>query len=308
MTWVLLNEAAHHHQGRQRWTRVSRELSLGSSCRIVTLDRAGLWRKALSGALAAGERLLLAAGGDGTVGALFDALRKAQGDGVFEDVTIGAVGLGSSNDFHKPFGIVIAGVPLRINTSRVARRDVVLVRYLDASGASDERCFAVSASVGVVARANALFNEGTGALGVLKARAPSLAIVAAALTATLTARNRPFKVTSGPLDRRLELTNLSIAKTRYLAGSLTYDTPVLPDDGRLSVNLCEGMSRWELIRTLLALQGGRFYGCPKTVSLSVPSVSVRSDQQFELELDGEVVVTSRADFRVLQHQARVCSC
>lgn len=178
--------------------------------------------------------------------------------------------------------------------------------YLDRDHSNKERCFAVSASVGVVARANALFNEPRGIVRLLKRYSPNAAIVVAALKSVVSARDQVLHLTTPELDRQLWVTNLSIAKTRHLAGSLTYDTDVSPSDGRFAVNLCEGMSRWELLRTLVALQRGHFRDRPKTLALSSPEVSIESEQPFELEIDGELLVTTRAHFKVLPKHARVC--
>jgi len=307
MTWVLLNEAAHHHKARERWKRVAHALPGATNLEIVTLDRAGKWREALARALTAGQRLVVAAGGDGTVGSLFDALYHLGGEFELDEITVGAVGLGSSNDFHKPYSRFIAGVPVRIDVTAATQSDLGLVRYLDATGASRERCFAVSASVGVVARANALFNQGSGSIGVLKARAPGVAIAAAALKAVSSNRNQTLRIGCTHFERTLPITNLSVSKTRHLAGSFTYDSQVQPDDGLLSVNLCADMSGWELVCALAALRCGHFQGRPKTLTMSIPMIAVSSEHRFELELDGEIVVTQQAEFRVLQRRARICA-
>jgi diacylglycerol kinase family enzyme len=141
----------------------------------------------------------------------------------------------------------------------------------------------------------------------LKPHSPSLAMVAAALQAVATAENQELRLRTADFDRQLPVTNLSIAKTRYLAGSLAYEPLVEPCDGKLAVNLCENMSRWELLRTLIALYRGCFRNRPKTLTTCSAEVSVESDQPFELEVDGETFSTRRAHLRTLPHKARVCS-
>lgn len=305
-TWVLLNEAAHHNRARELWNHVEPSLSRVAPVETVTLDAGGQWRMALHQALERGCRHVIAAGGDGTVGSLFDALYQLRGMQSFTDIAVGAVGLGSSNDYHKPYTNFLTGVPVRVNPAVTMPRDLGLLSYLDSDHSTKERCFVVSASVGVVARANALFNEARGIVGLLKSNSPNAAIVAAALKSVATARNQGLRLVTPKFDRQLSVTNLSIAKTRHLAGSLTYDTDVSPCDGMFAVNLCEGMSRWELLRTLVALQRGRFRDRPKTFTLSCPEVSIESEQSFELELDGEVLITTCAHFKVLPQKARVC--
>ena len=305
-TWVLLNEAAHQHRARELWGHVEPSLSRLAPVQTVTLDPSGQWRESLREALERGCCHVIAAGGDGTVGSLFDALYRLRGARSFNDVAVGAVGLGSSNDYHKPYTNFFAGVPVRVDPAVTIHRDLGLVRYLDNGQTTRERCFAISASVGVVARANALFNRARGIIRLLKRCSPNSAILAAALQSVATARNQALVLKTPTFDRRVSVTNLSIAKTCHLAGSLTYDTEVSSCDGLFAINLCEDMSRWELLRTLVALQRGRFRGRLKTLSMSCPELSIASERPFELEIDGELLMTTHAHFQVLCHKARVC--
>ncbi len=61
-------------------------------------------------------------GGDGTVHALVEALALAPRRPPLDHLTLGAVGLGSSNDFHKPVGRRVGGVPVRLSPWRAAPR------------------------------------------------------------------------------------------------------------------------------------------------------------------------------------------
>jgi diacylglycerol kinase family enzyme len=241
------------------------------------------------------------------VGSLFDALYQLRGSQGFGSITVGAVGLGSSNDFHKPYSDFFAGVPVRVDPARTTHRDLGLLTYLDGDNVDRQRCFAVSASVGVVASANAWFNNPRGWVRLLKRHSPSLAMVAAAFQAVVTAENQELRLRTADFDRQLRVTNLSIAKTRYLAGSLAYEPLVQPCDGKLAIHLCENMSRWELLCTLVALYRGCFRNRPKTLTTCSAQITVESDHPFDLEVDGETISTRRAILRTLPHKARVCS-
>ena len=306
-SWVLLNEAAHHRRAGRLWARIEPALSKIAPVETVRLDAAGQWRLALASAIETGHRHFVAAGGDGTVGSLFDALYRLLGVQGLKDISFGAVGLGSSNDFHKPFANVHAGVPVRVDRGLTTMRDIGLLSYVDDRDRPAQRCFAVSASVGVVARANALFNAAKGLIGLLKPHSVELAIAAAAAQAVLSSRNQRLRIASAQLDRQMLITNLSIAKTRHLAGSLTYDEQVTQNDGLLAVNLCDNMSRWELLGALRALRRGQFGNRPKTLSFSAADVSLESQESFDLEIDGEVLRAKSARFEVLPQKVRVCS-
>lgn len=307
MTFVLLNEAARHRKARKLWGRIEPHLREYGAVEVITLDTHARWEQELARAVECGHRHFIAAGGDGTVGSLVDSLVRVSRPGELKNFTLGAIGLGSSNDFHKPYAQFLAGVPVRIDRRSVSFRDLAQVTYSDPDGASRERYFAVSASIGVVAGANALFNDPSGVIRSVKVCSTNLAIAAAAVTAIVGVRDQPLRIESGYFSEQVSVTNLSIAKTRHLAGAFTYDAPVLPNDGLLSVNLCESMSRWQLFRTLIGLCRGRFCGLPKTRSWSDRSITVVGHAPFNLELDGELVKATRAHFRVLPNAIRVCS-
>jgi diacylglycerol kinase family enzyme len=250
-------------------------------------------------ALNDGVRAFIAAGGDGTVNAVIDALVRLRGAIALDDLTLGAVGLGSSNDAHKPIEREIGGIPVRIDAQRAAPRDVGIARW-----DGGERAFLVSASVGVTAAANALFNREDPALRFLKRWWVDGAILWAAVRTIATWRNLPAKLVVNEMSSAIALTHLGVAKTPWLAGGLHYDTPVEP--GRFAVNLCEDMGRLRTIRTLAALAHGRFIGLPGTRSWSAPAASVVLDEPCDLELDGEIVRASRVSFELLPERIRLC--
>ena len=114
---VLLNPAAGGRRRLARWWRARGSLAAVCEPRVVETDLAGKWRAAVRREIEDGTRLFIAAGGDGTVSALADELVWARGRIPLGEFTLGAVGLGSSNDFHKPFGRAVGGVPVRIEPS-----------------------------------------------------------------------------------------------------------------------------------------------------------------------------------------------
>ncbi len=300
---VLVNPASGGGRGRARWERVRDATDALRHARVVETDLAGEWRSAVRCALESGTRLFIAAGGDGTVSALADGL--ARGPVPLGECALGAIGLGSSNDFHKPFARTVAGVPVRIQPSD-DRRDVCVARYTAPDGRTHTRCFLISASVGVVAEANAFFNDGDAAQRWLRARWTGAAIVRAALHTIATYANVGARLRSVRGSEATAVTSLSVSKTRYVSGMFCYGESVAPDDGLLAAHLCEGMSRLEALRALADLARGRFEGRPKRRHWKAPRVALAAREPVALELDGEVVRASRVTFGVLKEQVRLC--
>ncbi len=295
---VLLNPRARGGRGARRWGRVAGALAGELSPSVVELDEAGAWEGSVRAALGEGIRDFVAAGGDGTVSALVDCLYRAPSRPALAALRLGAVGLGSSNDFHKPGLRRVAGVPVRLRRSPGALRDVCLARYLDREGALRERCFVVSASLGLTAEGNARFNRRAGLLAWLTAGSTSLGIAATALVTLLSHHPRQLRLTLGAETHALSVMSLNAQKTPWVSGALRLDTPAADDDGRLGVNVCTATSRAGELRALFDLTRGRFLRGPDRRFWSVPSVRIEADELFDLELDGEVVTATAVELRV----------
>ena len=151
---------------------------LPSDCKEVVLEKGVTLKELLQPHLGQKERtLIVSAGGDGSVHYLVNHLLK-DGKEYASNVTLGAIGLGSSNDFLKPFGEKIKGIPVRINYSKgTLLHDTGMVTYMDDANLEQRKFFIVNASVGVTAKANWNFNNPDYFLRFLKKQKTSSTIV-----------------------------------------------------------------------------------------------------------------------------------
>ncbi|MBK9375693.1 MAG: hypothetical protein IPN03_18730 [Holophagales bacterium] len=300
--FVLLNPAAGRATDVRRLAFARREIEARFEAVEVTMDSAGRWKDAVSPALARGVRTFIAAGGDGTVHALLAALVETVGTEPLEELTLGVAALGSSNDFVKPLRRGDPVVPLRLDAAHAVPRDLVRVRAIDPAGREITSLLAVSASAGVVAEGNALFNS---------ARRPrrwtAPAIACAALRAVRRHRDFTCRLTHDGREEEVLLSSLSVLKSPWLSGALRYDLPVEPDEGLFGVAVCAGMGRVRLLATLAGLLFGRFRNRPGTKSFLTTALHVSADAPFPLEVDGEVERVVEATFDLLAWRVRVCA-
>jgi diacylglycerol kinase family enzyme len=303
---VVLNPAAHGGKGKKLWARVAPAVSGRLIPLVVETDPDQRWHAAVRYAVENGIRIFIAAGGDGTVNALGNALLDSRNGHPLEAFTLGAVGLGSSNDYHKPYADRVGGIPLKTNPDAPQMRDVCLARYTADDGSEHQRHFIVSASMGATAEANAFFNSGDRIQRWLKPRWTGGAILYSALATIATYRNIPARLVLDDEEFDSDITNLSVLKTPYLSGSFRFDTPVAKDDGLLSVNLCDGLTRWATLGALADLARGKFMGRPGRRHWQGRTLTVIPERPAALELDGEVTVVRKVSFEVLGE--RICEC
>jgi diacylglycerol kinase (ATP) len=299
---VLLNPGCNYGTGRRRWDKVS----AGLRERIGEFDLAEFGpgdsvKDLVARGLDSGARFLVAAGGDGTVNLILNALFDIGRAG---EVTLGAVGLGSSNDFHKPFRgeDYVGGCPVRVSPEHA--RPVDVIRIERPAGA---RYCLLNASIGVTAEANDFFNSRSRLIRALQRVSVDAAVNAAALRTMFRFRNIPLRIRVDDTEEvELDVSNMGVIKRPNFAGSLRYDTPIEPDDGRLGVNVAHGLSFFGRIAAFAAVTRGKFSGRPGTRAGYGTRVSVSSPRDFAVEFDGEVTRTDRAVFTAVPKGIRVC--
>ena len=311
--FILINPAARGGQGEFLWNQISPTVPRADDSCTVFQDLDGAWKVDLKQAMEEGVRLLIAAGGDGTVHALLQGLVDLVENRSLSEFSLGAVGLGSSNDFHKPFRQVVKGVPLTVHAGQTVPRDIGLVTFVTPEGNQEDRSFLISASMGLTAEGNHFFNTGKGFFRWLKGQSSSLAIFYTALRTIFRYQNRmvdlsfPCPLTADGAIDSYQVTNLSVTKTPYVSGSFRFDTPVSSADGNFAINLTEGLSRIGMIRFLSQLGKGRFLGIEGNHHWSLPGIEISSSDPFFLELDGEVFPVTKASFTMHPEKINLCT-
>ncbi len=183
-------------------------------------------------------------------------------------------------------------MPVHVDFDGARERDVIRIEYEDENGAAGTRYSLINASLGVTAEANARFNDpgrsrqgragSLGRRGDRRRRRDDAGDVA--------------RCDVRALDRRAERRRRSASRiwgssrTRTSAGRSATTRPCRPDDGKLGVNLCEGMSPFETVATLAALRtsGGSPAG-RRRGSWKAGAHLHQGRPVFALETDGEVV-------------------
>jgi len=308
---VFLNPASGGGQGEVLWRKVEPSLrERGITAKTLrpktTLDI----QECVEREYAGGEREFIAAGGDGSVNGLLNGLMTALRAPARKNVALGAIGLGSSNDFHKPFSeaSAINGIPAKINFSLASPRDVGVLEFVD-RGNTVTRYFLVNASVGLTADANHFFNSPDALLALLKRTHTPSAIAYAAVLTIFGFSSRSFDISTGnALRSKVALTNLNILKSPHVSGTLTYPLPPAYDTGQLDCFLASAMGIGERLRLLRSLSQGKVPLTPKLETFRCSNLAATSGSPFAVEFDGEIVVTSEARFSVLQQHLRVCTC
>lgn len=305
---VLVNPRAGAHSARSRWKTVEPLMrsAYGEMHTVILSEPAKLHAAVLEAAQGNDPRIV-AAGGDGTANAVVSAVLALE-PALRSRCIVGAIGLGSSNDFHKPFveRSMIGGFPGRLAFDRAKTCDVGHIRYT-LNGNTAEQFFFLNASAGITAEGNARFNRPGPVLKTLKRTNVAAAIAYAALTSLVAYRNQTVRLTiPGVRTLSVALTNLGILKSPYFSGELHYDAEMNYENGRFVVVACSSMNIPQRYALFRALKNGSLSGLDHVRTWSTPVVDLEAGSPIAIEFDGEVITAQTAHIEVQPHMLKVC--
>ncbi|MDH4043628.1 MAG: diacylglycerol kinase family protein [Gemmatimonadota bacterium] len=307
---AIVNPTAGGGKGLARWQRVAPKLArrLGMFTAVFPRD-ADDAREVVRRAVLDGECDLIAAGGDGTVNLVVATVLQHTSTADRESVRLGAVGLGSSNDFHKPVRpeTVLERVPVRVAFHQTVRHDVGRLRYRTLAGEWQCCCWILNASVGITAEGNRCYNDDPMVTRVKRVH-PDLGMVWAALIALGRGAPRTMTVaTDGGPEHQARVTNLGIVKNPHFTGVLRYDSAYDPGSGYFTAHLLGDVSGRDRLRAFIGLHRGHFTGLPGTATWRARQLRIRAEEAFAVEGDGEIIMTTDAEFTLEPRALAVCA-
>ncbi len=306
---VLTNPAANNGKAGSKWNRIRdyalQELEEKSGEKVI--EEKFFTTELLTKLVELGVDHFISAGGDGSVHYLINSLISLVGIQNCSELSIGAIGLGSSNDFLKPFNNKIQKIPVKIDPGNTSLVDLGVVEFDSPAGNRRKKYFIVNSGIGVTADANQLFNVGDGVIRWMKPRWVDGTILYTAVKTILSHKNKIAELKYSGADKSINLSNLAMIKVPFVSGSFRYDQVINKDDGLLGLNYCENMSRWELIKTLVDLSKGRFLknGYTKRQSALVKELELSAKDWIALETDGEVELADNIRYSVIPKAIRV---
>ena len=300
---IVLNTTACGGKALHKWNQVKDHFSDSEITILFTNENVFATR--LHESIKNGETQFVAAGGDGTINHLLNSLIRIATPDQLKNITIGAIGIGSSNDFHKPFYSKIEEIPVCVDFQNAYYRDVGFITC-DSDKGKVEKYFLINASVGITAEANNLFNTPNSILRNLKRISTKSVILYSAIKTLMNYKNLFAKIYIDGNCFDTSITNLGITKNSHFSGDFCYDSPVDYTSGKFDVHLAHDMNRFEVLNLMKALTSNCFSKLDKTKSWKAETLIIKSDEDFLVDYDGEILITNQVEFRVLNNFIKVC--
>ena len=306
--FVLLNSKAGGGNAIKKWNSIKNQIDIGTATIHYFNGNYTLKNKIIE-AINTGETNFTIAGGDGTINLFLNLLIPALEPEVIKEIKIGAIGIGSSNDFHKPLNheSMVNNIPIKINFKNAALRDVGCISYHSGNHLL-KKYFLINASIGVTAEANYYFNSSGFIIRALKKISTKSAINYSALRTIYKDKSIELKIIdSNNKIKQLKLANLAITKSPHISGNITMDCPYNYQDGLFNIYFLDLKCKIELIKLLNRLQSKNIDPSNVFGTMQSPYLLIEAEKSFKVEFDGEIIITDRAEFSILHKGIRICS-
>lgn len=304
---ILLNTKSGGGTALKKWTSIYKLLQLNGSNETFIVGRNGSFDKFIMNSVNNGKTDFVIAGGDGSINYFLNRCIDLLEPEILRQIKLGAVGIGSSNDFHKPFTQqnILESIPYKLNFEEATKRDVGCIQY-ENDGKILKKCFLINASIGITAEGNNFFNNPDFILKHLKKMSTQTAIAYSVLKNILTYKNFKIKMEVNNELLSANVSNLGVIKSPFFTGKLRYQSDPELNNGLLDVHLYRSLSKVKLLKLFLNLGRSKSDNSLNKKFWRTDRIKISSEKEFAVEFDGEVITTKSAEFSVIPELIKVC--
>ena len=292
----IVNPAAGHGRGRERWEKGrSPAVGLWPKHEVAVTERPGHGRELARAAILAGTELVVAVGGDGTLGEVVDGYLSVPLS-ARTGASLATFPAGSGCDFSRHMGVPRDPDAWAAAMAAGRRKplDAALASFRTRDGALRSRHFLNVAALGLA---------GDVAVGVEKRGKPlggTLTYLLEGLIAIAGARAKRMKlVVDGRVEAPTEYHMVAAANTSTMGGGMKLAPEADAQDGLLDVLTVGALSRMELLRLMPSIYAGGHVGAPGVVLRRARRIEIYPDEPLALNLDGDLDGVSPAVFEAL---------
>ncbi len=293
---VVVNPASANGATGKRWPAIAEALKQGGFNIAHSFTEGPDHATELTeNYLAAGHELVIAVGGDGTVNEVvngfFQDNKVVHPSATFALISTGTGGdlartLKLPRDLPEKVRLIAAGAPRPVDVGRVS--------FVSNRGDRQVRYFINIAGLGLdgdtVSRVNRTSKALGGFVSFLWGTLASLALY----------RNKKMKIVVD--DKQIcdePITLIVIGNGCYFGGGMFALPHAIMDDGLFDIMVLHNLSKLELLANLPKVYSGKHLGHPRITSLRGKKVSVISEDEALLNLDGEQPGRSPAEIELL---------
>jgi YegS/Rv2252/BmrU family lipid kinase len=292
----VINPVSDHGGTGRAWPQIAAEARRrGLEVTERVTESAGHATVIVRDALAAGEELIVAVGGDGTVNEVANGFFDAAGAAIPTAARLGVIERGTGCDFIRTYGLPkkARDAIAVIAAGRTRRIDLGRTRFAVPTG-EETRVFANIASCGMTGDVAERSNRTTKRFG------GTASFLYATAAAFVSWQNVEFRVVlDGDRERTLLANNVVCANGRYFGGGIKIAPYAEPDDGLLDVVIIGDVGKLDLVLNLHRMYGGTLDRHPKCEMVKAATVTCEPVRPLPVEVDGEQPGTTPITFEIV---------
>jgi diacylglycerol kinase (ATP) len=281
----VVNPAAGHGRGQARWEK-GRELAAGlwPDHEVAVTQRPGHARELARAAILGGAELVVAVGGDGTLGEVVDGYLSLA-ETSRRRAALATFPAGSGCDFARHMGVPRDPRAWAAAMAAAQRRrlDAALATFRARGGEVRSRHFLNVAALGLA---------GDVAVGVEKRGKPlggTLTYLLEGLLAVAGARARRLRlVVDGRAEAPADYHLVAAANTSTTGGGMRLAPEADAEDGLLDVLTVGPLPRLELLRLMPKIYAGGHVGAPGISLRRARRLEIHGDESLPLNIDGDL--------------------
>ncbi|MBC8256980.1 MAG: hypothetical protein H8E85_06685 [Candidatus Marinimicrobia bacterium] len=304
-TFIIINPTAGDGQAKKRWQKFENDLkNKNIPYHAVTTEFKNHATELVSKAISSGYTRIGVFSGDGTLNEVLQGL-FVEDQIITDDIKLIFFPAGSSCDFEKKFKNR-RSILDRIQSEDSIPIDVFKVECLDFSGKQISRYIINNSSIGIISLANEKFNSVTG----LTKKIKQMSVDAGAVICGLKAITEFTPFSAEMLMDEVKIpdqhfSNITIFKTAYFGGDMSYGVETVQDDGLLSVVWLDGTSKLGLAAMMPSLFTGTVLNKKNAHYKTCREFELRTKDSVILETDGENIGVPPLKYTILPKALQV---
>ncbi len=304
-TFIIVNLTAGDGKAKKRWQNFENDLKKNHiKYKAVITQYQNHATELISKAVSNGYNRIGVFSGDGTLNEVLQGLFK-ENHIISDDIKLIFFPAGSSCDFEKKYKHQRDFIQ-RIQAHDTISLDVFKVQCNDFLGNQISRYIINNSSIGIISLANEKFNSVEGITKKIKQMSVDAGAVICGLQAIY--KFKPFTaemILDGEKISLNSLSNVTIFKTAYFGGNMSYGIETIQDDGQLSVAWLDGMSRLRLAALMPSLFTGTVLQKKEAHYRTCCEFELRLTDRAIVETDGENIGTPPVKYTILPKALQV---
>ena len=304
-TFIIVNPTAGDGQAKKRWQNFENDLKNNQiPYHAVITEYKNHATELVSKAVSSGYTRIGVFSGDGTLNEVLQGLfieDRIKSD----DIKLIFFPAGSSCDFEKKFKNKRSLLE-RIQAEDSVAIDIFMVECKDFSGKQISRYIINNSSIGIISLANEKFNSVSGLTKKIKQMSGDAGAVLCGLKAIT--EFTPFSaemMIDGEKYPVQNFSNITIFKTAYFGGDMSYGVETVQDDGLLSVAWLDGTTKLGLAALMPSLFTGNVLRKKLAHYKTCREFELRTEDYVILETDGENIGVPPLKYTILPKALQV---